>query len=90
MEKSLSDFINNLFAFWTFKFFIIKKNFLFKNENELFCQYFSEKLRMNMLIIEYPGYLIYNIEKTAQIMCEDSLIVYDWIKEAYETKVEDI
>ena len=58
--------------------------------SELFCQYFSEKLRMNVLIIEYPGYSIYNVEKSAQIMCEDSLIVYDYIKETFEVKDEDI
>ena len=58
--------------------------------SELFCQYFSEKLRMNVLIVEYPGYSIYNAEKNAQVMCEDSLIVYDYIKKTFGAKDEDI
>ena len=58
--------------------------------SELFCQYFSEKLRMNVLIVEYPGYSIYDAEKSAQTICEDSLIVYNFIQKTFGTKDEDI
>ena len=58
--------------------------------SELFCQYFSEKLRMNVIIVEYPGYSIYFSEKNAEIMCEDSLIVYEFIKKTFKAKDDDI
>ena len=58
--------------------------------SELFCQYFSEKLRMNVVIVEYPGYSIYFSEKSAETMCEDSLIVYEFIQKTFNAKNEDI
>ena len=58
--------------------------------SELFCQYFSEKLKMNVIIVEYPGYSIYNSEKSAETICEDSLKVYDFVKEKFNKKSEDI
>lgn len=58
--------------------------------SELFCQYFSEKLNMNVIIVEYPGYSIYNSEKSAETICEDSLKVYDFVKEKFNKKDEDI
>ena len=58
--------------------------------SELFCQYFSEKLKMNVLIVEYPGYSIYESKKSAQTICEDSLIVHKFIKDKFKTKDEDI
>ena len=45
---------------------------------------------MNVIIVEYPGYSIYFSEKSAETMCEDSLIVYDFIQKTFNAKTEDI
>jgi esterase/lipase len=58
--------------------------------SELFCQYFSEKLKMNVIIVEYPGYSLYNIDKNATVICEDSIIVYDFIVKKFNAKDDDI
>ena len=58
--------------------------------SELIGQYFSEKLKMNVIIVEYPGYSIYNAKKSAETMCYDSLIVYSFIKENFKLTDEDI
>ena len=39
------------------------------------------------IIVEYPGYSIYFSEKNAEIMCEDSLIVYEFIKKTFKQKM---
>ena len=56
----------------------------------LFCQYFSEKLKMNVLIVEYPGYSIYESQKSTQTICQDSLIVHKFIKDKFKKKDKDI
>jgi len=58
--------------------------------SELIGQYFAEKLKMNVVIVEYPGYSIYNEEKSAETMCLDSLIVYTFIKQKFNLNDEDI
>ena len=58
--------------------------------SELLGQYFSEKLKMNVIIVEYPGYSIYNAEKSAETMCYDSLIVYSFIKDNFNLSDDDI
>jgi esterase/lipase len=58
--------------------------------SELFGQYFAEKLKMNVIIPEYPGYSIYDEEKSAETMCLDSLIVYSFIKETFKLEDDDI
>lgn len=34
---------------------------------------------MNVLIVEYPGYSIYNEDKSADVVLQDSLFVFDYI-----------
>ena len=58
--------------------------------SELIGQYFSEQLKMNVIIVEYPGYSVYKSEKNAEVMCLDSLIVYDFIKNRFNLTHEDI
>jgi len=58
--------------------------------SELFCQHLCENLKMNVIIVEYPGYSIYKAEKSAEIICQDSLKVYSFIKEKFKAKDEDI
>ena len=58
--------------------------------SELFCQYFSEKLKMNVIIVEYPGYSLYNVDKNSSVICEDSIIVYDFIIKKFNVKDDDI
>jgi len=36
--------------------------------SELFCQHLCENLKMNVIIVEYPGYSIYKAEKSAEII----------------------
>ena len=58
--------------------------------SELFCQHLCENLKMNVIIVEYPGYSIYKTEKSAEIICQDSLKVFSFIKEKFKAKDEDI
>ena len=58
--------------------------------SELLGQYFSEKFEMNVIIVEYPGYSIYKAKKNAETMCNDSLIVYDFIKRKFNLQDKDI
>lgn len=58
--------------------------------SELIGQLFAEKLQMNVIIVEYPGYSIYNAPKSAEVMCYDSLIVYSFIQDYFNLKDEDI
>lgn len=58
--------------------------------SELIGQYFSEKLQVNVIIVEYPGYSIYNEAKSAETMCYDSLEVYDFIKLNFNLTDDDI
>jgi len=52
--------------------------------SELLGQYLSEFLKMNVIIVEYPGYSIYNEKKSADLICEDSRIVYKFVKEKFD------
>jgi len=58
--------------------------------SELAGQWISESLNMNVIIVEYPGYSIYDEEKSADIICEDAKLVYDFIIKTFELKQEDI
>jgi esterase/lipase len=58
--------------------------------SELIGQLFAEKLQMNVIIVEYPGYSIYNAPKNAEVMCYDSLKVYSFIQDFFNLKDEDI
>jgi esterase/lipase len=58
--------------------------------SELIGQLFAEKLQMNVIIVEYPGYSIYDAPKSAEIMCYDSLKVYSFIKKYFNLEDDDI
>ena len=58
--------------------------------SELFCQHLCENLKMNVIIVEYPGYSIYNSEKSAEVMCQDSLYVYSFVKKKFKANDNDI
>ena len=49
-----------------------------------------EELKMNVIVVEYPGYSIYISQKSPKKILEDSIIVYDYIKEKFNLKDEDI
>ena len=52
---------------------------------------FRSLLEMNVIIVEYPGYSIYdceNIEPT--IIFENTCIIYDWIIETFKVKKDQI
>lgn len=59
-------------------------------DSEMFGQYLSEYLKMNVIIIEYPGYSIYDEEKNADIICKDAEIVYDFIQKKFNLNEKDI
>ena len=58
--------------------------------SELLGQHFCENLKMNVIIVEYPGYSIYKSDKSAEVICENSLIVYSFIKQKFKARDEDI
>ena len=58
--------------------------------SELLGQYLSEFLKMNVIIVEYPGYSIYNEKKSADLICEDSRIVYKFVEEKFNLEPNDI
>ena len=41
----------------------------------------SQKLHINVLIVEYPGYSLYLSSKSSDTILSDSLLVYDYIKQ---------
>ena len=49
-----------------------------------------EKLDMNIIIIEYPGYSIYPGEPNAQKILENTSIVYDFIKNEFSIEDKNI
>ena len=52
---------------------------------------FRSYLDMNVIIVEYPGYSIYPCDDPeSNIFFKNSLIVYDWIKEKFNAKDEQI
>ena len=52
-------------------------------EDLISSRIFANKLRLqlqiNVLIVEYPGYSLYNTTKNCETVLEDTLIVYDYI-----------
>ena len=51
---------------------------------ELLGFHLSSELHMNIIIVEYPGYSIYPGKPDAEIILNDSLIVYDFIKNIFK------
>lgn len=59
-------------------------------ELEIAAGFIREELKMNVIVVEYPGYSIYISKKSPTMIMEDSIIVYDYIKEKFNIKDEDI
>ena len=59
-------------------------------ELEMAAGVIREKLKMNVLVVEYPGYSIYFSKRSPKIIMEDATIVYDFIIKKFEVKDEDI
>ncbi len=51
---------------------------------ELLGFHISRELKMNIIIVEYPGYSIYPGKPDSEIILNDSLIVYDYIKNKFQ------
>ena len=52
---------------------------------------FRSYLDMNVILVEYPGYSIYQSKSTNPItIFSNSLIVYDWVKEKFNAKDDQI
>jgi predicted peptidase len=54
------------------------------------CEKLKEKLQMNIIIVEYPTYSIYNYESDTNKILENSLIVFDFIVEKLNAYKENI
>ncbi len=49
-----------------------------------------QKLNMNIIIVEYPGYSIYNKETNTDELLSNTTIIYDFIKEKFKLKDKNI
>ena len=47
--------------------------------SRIFANKLRIQLQINILIVEYPGYSLYNTSKNCETVLEDTLIVYDYI-----------
>ena len=59
-------------------------------ESEVLAIFFRDYLKMNILVVEYPGYSIYKSEKDPKVILSDSIFVYDWVKEKFNAEDENI
>lgn len=59
-------------------------------ESEVLAIFFRDYLKMNILVVEYPGYSIYKSEKDPNLILSDSIVVYDWVKEKFNAEDENI
>ena len=50
----------------------------------------SLNLHMNILIVEYPGYSLYNKEPNTDELLNNTTIIYDFIKEKFQLKDKNI
>ena len=57
-----------------------------KSMGHALCQ----KLHMNIIIVEYPGYSIYNNEPNTDELLSNTTIIYDFIKEKFQIKDKNI
>lgn len=76
----------------------ISKNFIIMfhgNAEDIFAarkmgDTLRQKMCMNVIIVEYPGYSIYEGEPSAELIQEDTLIVYEFIKNYFELEDRNI
>ena len=60
-------------------------------QSELIGSYFKSYLNMNVIIVEYPGYSIYNLDKKGQNqLFDDSLKVFNWIISFFKVEASNI
>ena len=57
-----------------------------RNMGEALCQ----KLHMNIILVEYPGYSIYKEEPSTEELLQNTTIIYDYIKEKFKLKDKNI
>ena len=57
-----------------------------RNMGEALCQ----KIHMNIIIVEYPGYSIYNKEPNTDELLENTTIIYDFVKERFKLTDKNI
>lgn len=54
------------------------------------ADYIRSNISMNVLLVEYPGYSLYDAEKSCFQVLEDSLTVYDYIKDNLKVSQNNI
>ncbi len=54
------------------------------------ADYIRSNISMNILVVEYPGYSIYKEQKSCYKVLEDSLTVYDYIKDTLKVSPNNI
>ena len=59
-------------------------------DNKLFGIQFAIEFHINIIMVEYKGYSIYKGEPDSATVLEDSLIVYDFIKENFNSNEQKI
>ena len=57
-----------------------------RNMGEALCQ----KLHMNIILVEYPGYSIYKEEPSTEELLQNTTIIYDYIKDKFKLKDKNI
>ena len=57
-----------------------------RNMGEALCQ----KLHMNIILVEYPGYSIYKEEPSTEELLQNTTIIYDYIKDKVKLKDKNI
>ena len=57
---------------------------------EMVAGIIREYLNMNVIVVEYPGYSIYFSKRSPETILEDTTIIYDFIKDKFNVKDEDI
>ena len=58
--------------------------------NELFGFHLAKEFHINLILVEYKGYSIYKGEPDSKTILDDSLIVYDFIKDNFDSKEKKI
>jgi len=54
------------------------------------ADYLRSNINMNILVVEYPGYSLYTEEKNCYKVLEDSLVVFDYLKDTLKISENNI
>ena len=57
-----------------------------RNMADAICQ----KVHMNIILVEYPSYSLYQIEPNSEELLNDTIIIYDFIKERFKISDKNI